>query len=244
MQPHEQIAQEHHEDEEADEPRLDDQRDVERVRPPVRLPGDELVVDGEVVQPEPEQRVRVEDLRDEVVDREVRRRRRAAGLDARAQDDGEVVPARVDDVQEHGRDDAERHEQRARPREAAVRQREHEQPDAEPEQAAARERRELDDEQEREHAAERPLQPVPALEPQVHRRQGEQRDLEHDPEVVRVAGERVRPVDALPVHRAVDVDRARAAGERREQRRGRGCGRPARRAAAARRRPRSRRSPP
>ena len=50
------------------------------------------------------------------------------------------------------------------------------------------------------------------------RRQHEQRDHELDPEVVRVAGERVRPEDALALDRAVDVDLARAAGDRREQR--------------------------
>ena len=63
-----------------DEPRLDEQRDVERVRPPVRPAGDELVVDREVVQPEPEQRMEREHVRDEAVDVEVRRARRAARL--------------------------------------------------------------------------------------------------------------------------------------------------------------------
>src|SRR5438445_5843652 len=47
------------------------------------------VVDREVVQPEAEERVRVHDLRDEVVDGEMRRAGAAAGLDARAQHDGE-----------------------------------------------------------------------------------------------------------------------------------------------------------
>src|SRR5205823_1063918 len=54
------------------------------------------------------------------------------------------------------------------------------------------------------------------LEAQVERRQGEERHEQHDPEVVRVAGERVRPVDARAVDGAVDVDRARAPGERAE----------------------------
>ena len=44
--------------------------------------------------------------------------------------------------------------------------------------------------------------PVPALEPQVERRQHEQRHDELDPEVVRVAGERVRPEDARALDRA------------------------------------------
>ena len=99
-----------------------------------------------------------------------------------------------------------------------IRDREHEQPGAEPEQAGARQRRELDDEQEGEHESERHLQPVPALEPQVERRQHEQRDHELDPEVVRVARECVRPEDAGALDRAVDVDLAGAAGDRREQR--------------------------
>ena len=76
----------------------------------------------------------------------------------------------------------------------------------------------------------------PRLEPQVERRQDEQRDDQHDPEVVRVAGHRVRPVDVGAVDRAVDVDLARAAGDRREHATRRGCRRAARRAAAARRR--------
>ena len=62
-----------------DEAGLHDQRDVERVRAPVRLAGNELVVDGEGVETSPEQRVRVEDLRDEVVDEEVRAGRPAPG---------------------------------------------------------------------------------------------------------------------------------------------------------------------
>ena len=59
------------------------ERDVERVRAPVRLARDLLVVDGEVVQAEAEQRLRGEDVRDEVVDAEVRLRRVAARPHAR-----------------------------------------------------------------------------------------------------------------------------------------------------------------
>ena len=55
-----------------------------------------------------------------------------------------------------------------------------------------------------------------AREPEVDRQQSEQRDDEHDPEVVGVAGQRIRPIDALPLDRSVDVDRARPAGQRRE----------------------------
>ena len=98
----------------------------------------------------------------------------------------------------------------------AVREREHDQADAESEQAAARQGRELDDQQEREHHREPDAQAVPAAEPEVDRQQDEQRDDQHDPEVVRVAGERVRPVHPLTVDGAVDVDRARSAGDRRE----------------------------
>ena len=82
------------------------------------------------VKPQPEERMRVDDLRNEVVDREVRRARRAAGLDARPQHDREVAPARIQDVREHEPDAGER-QQRARVKEAPVRQREHEQPNAE-----------------------------------------------------------------------------------------------------------------
>jgi hypothetical protein len=59
---------------------------------------------------------------------------------------------------------------------------------------------------------------VPPLEPEIDRREDQDRHHEHDPEVVRIAGERVRPVDARAADGAVDVDRRRAAGERREHR--------------------------
>ena len=78
-----------------------------------------------------------------------------------------------------------------------VRDGEHEQAGGEAEQAGAGQRRQLDEEQEGEQDGERQPQPVPALEAEIDRRQDEQRDHELDPEVVRVAGERVRPVDAL-----------------------------------------------
>ena len=79
--------------------------------------------------------------------------------------------------------------------------------DPEPEQATARERRQLRDEQEPEQGRERDTQPVPALEPQVDRRQDEQRDDQHHAEMVWVAGEAGRPVDVRLAHRAEDVDR-------------------------------------
>ena len=44
---------------------------------------------------------------------------------------------------------------------------------------------------------ERCPQAVTGLEPQVERREDEERDDELDPEVVRIAGERVRPEDLL-----------------------------------------------
>ena len=59
-------------------------------------------------------------------------------------------------------------------------------------------------------------QPVAALEPKVDREQDEQRDTSSIAEVVGVAGERVRPVDVRALDRAVDVDLAGAAGQRRE----------------------------
>ena len=57
---------------------------------------------------------------------------------------------------------------------------------------------------------------MPSLEPQVERRQDEERHDQHDPEMVRVAGHRVRPVDAGAVDRAVDVDLTRTARDRRQ----------------------------
>ena len=86
------------------------------------------------------------------------------------------------------------------------------------EQPAARERRQLDDEQEGERDCERRLPAVAALEAEVHRREREQRDDEHHAEVVGIAGDRVRPVDVRALDRAVDVDVARAAGDRRQDR--------------------------
>ena len=59
---------------------------------------------------------------------------------------------------------------------------------------------------------------MPALEPQVERREHEQRDDELDPEVVRVAGERVRPEHLLrPADRAEDVDPGLARRDRLDQ---------------------------
>ena len=60
---------------------------------------------------------------------------------------------------------------------------------------------------------------MPALEPEIDRRQDQQRQQRHDREVVRVSGERIRPVDVRPVDRAVEVDLARPAGERLDEQR-------------------------
>ena len=94
--------------------------------------------------------------------------------------------------------------------------RQHEKPGAEPEEARPRERGQLDDEEKREDDGERDFQPVALLEPEVQRGQHEQRDHELDPEVVRVAGERVGPEDARAADRPVDVDLARTTCDRRE----------------------------
>ncbi len=67
-------------------------------------------------------------------------------------------------------------------------------------------------------SGERQPQPVAAAEPEVERRQHEQRNHELDPEVVRIAGERVRPEHARTLDRAVDVDLAGAARDRRQHR--------------------------
>ena len=159
----------------------------------------------------------VEHLRDERVDVEMRRARPTARLDPGAEHDLEVVQPRRDHRGQHERDACERQQQLAGQQPSPIRDAEDERADAEPEQAAARERRQLDEEEEGEDERERQAQPVPRLEPQVKRREDEQRDDEHDPEVVRVAGERVRAVDVGAGNRAVDVDRARAAGDGREQ---------------------------
>src|SRR4051794_851878 len=55
---------------------------------------------------------------------------------------------------------------------------------------------------------------MPARQPQIDRRQREERDDQHHAEVVRVARQRVHPVDVLAVDSAVDVDLGRAARER------------------------------
>jgi len=128
------------------------------------------------------------------------------------------VVAAPEQIGDENADTRQRGEQRAGEQVAPVGDGEDQNADGEAEQPAARERRELDDEQEPEQQRQRDAQPVTALESQVERREDEQRDVEHDREMVRVAGERVRPVDARPVDRAVDVDRARTPGERGEHR--------------------------
>ncbi len=55
-----------------------------------------------------------------------------------------------------------------------------------------------------------------ALESEVDREQHQQRNDELDPEVIGVARERVRPIDVRSPDRAVDVDLARAPGQRGE----------------------------
>ena len=85
---------------------------------------------------------------------------------------------------------------------------------AEPEHPAPRERRDLHDEEEAEHHGETRPPRVPRLEPQVDRQHQHEDRGELDPEVVRVAGQRVDAEDVLPLDRAVDVDLARAARQR------------------------------
>ena len=70
-QPLEEVDEEGDEERRPDDAGLDERRDVERVRAEVRPAGHELVVDGEVVQAEPKERVRREHVRDEAVDVEV-----------------------------------------------------------------------------------------------------------------------------------------------------------------------------
>ena len=151
--------------------------------------------------------MRVEDVRDERVDGEVRRRRGVARVRARAQHRLEEVETHYDHGATTAPTAASGHEERRTAEMPAVREHEHEGAAREPEERAPRERRELDDEQERESDGERRLQPVPALEAQVHRRQDEERDHELDAEMVRVAGERVHAEDLLrAADGAEDVD--------------------------------------
>ncbi len=212
----EEVDEERREDERPDEPGLHERGDVEGVRPEVRLPGLELVVDGERVEAEAEERVLREHVRDEVVDEEVRRGPPALGRQSRGQHLlEERGPARDDDEdpREH---EAERHEEPRGQEVAAVRDQEDEEPAAETEHPATRERRELDDEQEAEQHRQRRPQAVPLLEAQVDRQQQHEHGRQLDPEVVRVSRERVDAEDVLTLDRAVDVDLARPAGERLE----------------------------
>ena len=121
----------------ADEAGLDDQRHVVAVRAPVRLAGHELVVDGERVEPEPEERVGVQHVRDEVVDLEVRVLRAAARLHSRLEDRREEVPAREHDREQHRKRAADRHEQLGTAQVPPVRHGEDQGADAQSEQAAS-----------------------------------------------------------------------------------------------------------
>src|SRR3954464_2530945 len=102
------VAEERHEQQRSDQTAFDEQRDVVRVRPPVRLAGDELVVDGEVVVAETEERMQVQHVRDERVDAEVRRRSTTARLDARTDHRLEVVETPVQLEEHRKRDEDER----------------------------------------------------------------------------------------------------------------------------------------
>ena len=97
---------------------------------------------------------------------------------------------------------------------APVRDGQDEQPAAQPEQPAPGERRELHHEQEREQQHRGGAPPASPTEPEVHGQEHEQRDRQLDAEMVRIAGEGIRPVDARARDRAVDVDLTGAARER------------------------------
>jgi len=60
---------------------------------------------------------------------------------------------------------------------------------------------------------------VSPLESEVDRQEHEQGDDQLDPEMVRIPGERVRPVDVGALDRAVHVDLARTPGDRLDERR-------------------------
>jgi len=101
LEPHEDVAQEDDPEDQAQQARLDDNGDPVRVRAVVRLPRHELVVHGEVVFAEPEERVEMQDLADEVVYGEVRARRTAVGREPLAQERREEVAPRVEHTEEH-----------------------------------------------------------------------------------------------------------------------------------------------
>ena len=184
------------------------------MRPPACPPGHELEVDREGVEPEPEQRVRVERLRDEVVHLEVERGRRVARLQAGMEHVLEVREPPRDHEREHRTDGRERDEQRARGNLPPVDDREHGAAYGQPEQAAPRERPDLGQHEKPEQHRERDAQAMALLQPEVDRCEQEQRHDEHHAKVVRVAGERIDPIHVRRADGAPDVDRRRAARDR------------------------------
>ena len=211
----EEVDEERGEEQRPDEAVLDERRDVERVRPEVRLPGLELVVDRERVQPEPEERVLREHVGDERVDDEVRVGAAPLGRETRAEHlREELRRAARRRPRAPASEHAERDEELRLQQHAAVRDREHEEPAAEPEQAAPRERREVDDHEEEQQEGERHAEPVAALEPEVDRQEQQDPGGDLDAEVVRVARECVDAVDERALDRAEDVDLAGAARDR------------------------------
>ena len=160
----------------------------------------------------------MQDLRDEAVDVEVRARP-GAMREARVQHHVEEVPPPVDHRRDRDQDEAERQQREPREEQVPVRDEQHERADDQAQGARAGKRRELHEQTKGDQHGEPAPPRVRPLEPQVERRQDQERHQERDPEVVRVAGQRVRPVDVRAVDRAVDVDLARAVRQRLQEER-------------------------
>ncbi len=164
--------------------------------------------------------MRVEDLRDEVVDGEVRaassRRRSACASGARSRRSA----ARRDELDERGRPRRPRRARAAPARRACAGTGTRARAGRRPARAArcaraSRARRGAGTRSGR-RADAQPVRRAPAAGRSASARAAGRISI--IAEVVRVAGERVRPVHALALDRAVDVDRARAAGQRDEHR--------------------------
>ena len=189
------------------------------MRSPVRLARDELVVDGERVQPEPEERIGVEHMWNEAVDLEVRVLGAATRLHPRLENGREEALPREDDRKEQRERRADRDQQGGGPEIMSIGNGQHERADTEAEEAAPRQGGGFDDEQEPDRHHQPFAHPMALLEPQIERGEDQQRHDQHDPQMIRVSGQGVRPVHVGAVDRAVDVDLACTAGDRREHRR-------------------------
>src|SRR5215210_5071190 len=215
-QPPEEPPDEGREDHSPDDPGFDHERGVEGMRTPVRQSGDRLVVDGERIQPEPEEGVAVERGPDELVDLKVRGRRSRVCVQSGPYDRLEEIHAPRDDHGDRQCERAERDEYRGRDEPPPVREEQDEHADEKAEQSAPRERRQLHEQQKGEQQRQEDAVAMASLEAEVEGGQEEERDEQDDAEVVGVVRKRVRPVDVGALDGAVEVDRSRVAEQRAE----------------------------